>query len=112
MTRKGKTPGHNYKAFPRIALVATLICSAASSSAQTDITQPGDLTLVVNGIDPGGPPPATEGVEHAIDNLTLKYLNYTKRGSGFVVQPQVGRTIVTALTFYTANDEEARDPAS
>jgi len=83
-----------------------------------DITRPGDPILTVNGVNDGdlneGPPPAAETVDHAIDDFGQKYLNFLDLNSGFSVTPSgTGRGLpVTALTFYTANDSEPRDPAS
>jgi len=81
-----------------------------------DVVTPGDPVWIVNGVDDGdgqaGDPPGAEGVEHAIDGNTQKYLNFKDLGSGFIVKPSVGSTIVTGLVFYTANDAEERDPAS
>jgi hypothetical protein len=63
-----------------------------------------------------GAPPAAEGVEHAIDNVRQKYLNFLDLGSGFIVTPSlgsgVGGTVISGARFYTANDAEERDPAS
>jgi len=82
----------------------------------SDVTQPGDVIQLVNGVNDGdgnsGPPPAAESVEHAIDNVGQKYLNFLDLGSGFVVEPGVGPTVVSALRFYPANDAVERDPAS
>jgi hypothetical protein len=66
---------------------------------------------------PYGTTPGAEGVEHAIDNRIQKYLNFGVTGNnppfvgpvGFILQPAIGNTIVSALRFYTANDAEARD---
>jgi hypothetical protein len=85
-----------------------------------DVTQPGDEIELVNGVndDDGnaGAPPGGEGVEHAIDNVGQKYLNFLDLGSGFIVTPTLGAdtggTIVTSLRLFTANDAEERDPAS
>lgn len=85
-------------------------------SSPLDITQPGDPIWLVNGSNDNdadaGPPPMGEGVEHTIDNVGQKYLNFLDLGSGFAVQPQVGLTVVTGIRLYTANDAEPRDPAS
>ncbi len=81
-----------------------------------DVTTPGDPIWIVNGVDDGdgqaGDPPPAEVVEHVIDGDTQKYLNFKDLGSGFIVKPSVGSTIVTGLVFYTANDSTERDPAS
>ncbi|MCI0748637.1 MAG: hypothetical protein L0Y58_24775, partial [Verrucomicrobia subdivision 3 bacterium] len=92
------------------------IALANRAAAQMNVVQPGDPIILVNGMNDGdadsGPPPAAEGVEHAIDGVTQKYLNFLDLGSGFIVSPSAGPTIVNGLRFYTANDAEPRDPAS
>jgi len=97
-------------------ITAAVLGLPLAGYAQFDVTQPGDLIQLVNGVNDGdgnsGPPPAAEGVEHAIDNVGQKYLNFLDLGSGFTVRPSAGLTLVTALRFYPANDAEERDPAS
>lgn len=99
-----------------ITACSVVVLAATSALAQSDVTQPGDLIELVNGVNDGdgnsGPPPAGEIVDHAIDNVTQKYLNFLDLGSGFKVTPGVGPTILTGLRFYTANDAVERDPAS
>ncbi|HUF62786.1 MAG TPA: LamG-like jellyroll fold domain-containing protein [Verrucomicrobiales bacterium] len=81
-----------------------------------DVTQPGDPVVLVNGENDGdandGPPPETEGVENAINNVGQKYLNFLDLGSGLIVTPTMGGTVVTGLRLYPANDAVERDPAS
>ena len=106
-------------------LVATDSAGPANSStavltvlsALTDVTLPTDLVTVFQPANGAGFP-AGEAPPNAINDNTLKYLN---RGNnvnpmsvpvGFTVKPGVGRTIVSALRFYTANDAENRDPAN
>jgi len=88
----------------------------AGNAQLSDVTMPGDFIQVVNGVNDddsnAGPPPAAEGVEHAIDNFGQKYLNFLDLGSGFSVRPSAGLTLVTGLRLYPANDAEPRDPAS
>jgi len=107
----------------RITSICVLSVSAAvgilvapSAHAQFDITQPGDPITLINGFNDGdgnsGPPPGAEGVEHAIDNLGNKYLNFLDVASGFQVTPSYGASVVTGLRFWTANDAIERDPAS
>ena len=89
---------------------------AIPALAQDDVTQPGDLIELVNGVNDGdgnsGPPPGAETVNHAIDNVTQKYLNFLDLGSGFKVTPSIGPTVLSGIRLYTANDAEERDPAS
>ncbi|MBL9166347.1 MAG: PEP-CTERM sorting domain-containing protein [Verrucomicrobiales bacterium] len=96
---------------------AALSLITTSASAQTaDVTKPGDTIILVNGTNDtdgnAGAPPAGEVVEHAIDNVGQKYLNFLDIGSGFAVAPSAGSTIVTGLRLFTANDAVERDPAS
>jgi len=96
--------------------VCALSLPLGGNAQLSDVTKPGDLIQLVNGVNDGdgnaGPPPAAEGVEHAIDNWGQKYLNFLDLGSGFSVRPSAGLTLVTGLRFYPANDAEERDPAS
>ena len=89
---------------------------APQASAQSDVTAPGDLISLVNGFNDGdgnaGAPPANEGVEHAIDNVGQKYLNFLDVASGFTVTPSAGPSIITGIRLWTANDATERDPAS
>ena len=60
--------------------------------------------------------PAGESPDHAIDGVGQKYLNFAELNTGFIVRPTlgsgIGGTIVTGMKLWTANDAEARDPAS
>ncbi len=77
-----------------------------------DITGPGDT---VQGVPNDNDWPAAEYPALAVDNKSsTKYL-HRKGGSmatGFQVAPLLGSTIVTGLTFTTANDVPTRDPIS
>lgn len=86
---------------------------AGASTVRSDITAPSDPILIWPA---GSTTPGSEGVANAIDNNTsTKYLNWgagsaAPPNSGFVVTPASGATIVTRLTFLSANDESGRDP--
>jgi hypothetical protein len=75
-----------------------------------DVTGAGDTVL---GVPNDSDWPAAEHPALAIDdNVNTKYL-HRKGGAmstGFQVAPLVGSTIVTGLTFTTANDVPTRDP--
>jgi Immunoglobulin I-set domain len=86
-------------------------------SQLSDVTAPGDA---ISNFGPAGPSPANEGVTNAIDNTTSKFLSYPNGATGpvpfvgpvgLVVSPAAGRSIVTGLRIYTANDNPVRDPA-
>jgi len=83
-------------------------------TAQADITAPGDT---VRGVPNDGDWPANEAPSLAIDDDTrTKYLHF--KGdfnpdvgpTGFQVTTSIGGSIVTGLTFTTANDAPGRDP--
>lgn len=101
--------------------------AGSATSAVATVTVLSTLTPVTVAGDPitayqpnGGSSPAAESVDHAIDSLTSKYLNFGVNGGntplagrvGFVVTPSMGRTRVTALQLVTANDAPERDPAN
>jgi len=79
-----------------------------------DVTAPGDL---VQGVPNDGDWPGGETPDLALDdNSGTKYLHFKgdfepdAGPTGFRVKPSVGPTVVTGITFTTANDEAGRDP--
>ncbi len=77
-----------------------------------DVTMPGDNVL---GVPNNGNWPAAEPPWLAIDNSTsTKFLHFNGKTDpvGFQVQVLAGPTIVTGLTFTTANDAAERDPVA
>jgi hypothetical protein len=93
------------------------VASLVVISPLQDVTQPSDNVAIFN-----GSAPVNENATHAIDNLVGsdpgKYLNFGLNGGtpflgpiGLTVIPSLGRTFVTGLRFYTANDSSGRDPA-
>jgi len=90
-----------------------------------DVTAPGDpVQGIPTGLPCGGDPaanytPCGELPPLVIDNKSAtKYLNFggnfgpDESPSGFQVTPSLGSTIVTGLTFTTANDAAERDPTA
>jgi len=90
-----------------------------------DVTAPGDTVQgIPSGLPCGTSPtanysPCNELPPLAIDdNISTKYLNFGgnfdpgEGPSGFRVAPSVRQTIVTGLTFTTANDAAERDPVA
>jgi len=82
--------------------------------ARADITAPGDT---VRGVPNDGDWPGNEAPSLAIDDDTrTKYLHFKGDFSpdagptGFQVTTSIGGSIVTGLTFTTANDAPGRDP--
>ncbi len=84
----------------------------------TDVTAPGDN---VRGVPNDGDWPGAETPPLAVDdNTETKYLHFkgdevidpNADPTGFKVTPLAGATIVTGLTFTTANDVPGRDPVA
>jgi hypothetical protein len=86
--------------------------------APYNVLQASDTITQVNGAQfPNGNNgtfvPAGEEVNKVIDKaIGTKYLNFGGAGSGFIVTPGIGNTIVTGINLTSANDAPARDPAS
>jgi hypothetical protein len=84
-------------------------------AASTPILKPGDFII---GIDTDGQVssssyPAAENPPKLLDsNPATKYLNRGGAGSGFIVTPSLGMTLVQSFTLTTANDSASRDPTS
>jgi len=102
------------------ALNAAEILAAMEGIGKVDVTAPGDL---VQGVPNDGDWPTAyyrpETPEMAIDDdIETKYLHFKgdfdpdpgTGGAGFQITPSVGQTIVSGLTFTTANDFPGRDP--
>jgi hypothetical protein len=82
-----------------------------------DVTAPGDT---IQGVPNDGDWPGNEPPANAIDDVvrsggaSSKYLHRkgASTATGFQVEPSMGLTVVTGLTFTTANDDYGRDPTS
>ena len=77
-----------------------------------DITAPGDEVL---GDPNDGDWPGAETPDLAIDdNVNTKYLHFKgeTQATGIKVAPALGATIVSSITFTTANDAPERDPVA
>jgi len=56
--------------------------------------------------------PSGEAPRNALDgNTGTKYLNFGGANSGFIVEPEIGASILTGFEMWTANDAPGRDPA-
>jgi len=96
----------------------TLTDADIQGMLMSDVTAPGD---VVQG-DPNEPrdgsiagwPDGEYPWMATDDDVSTKFLHFRGEVSptGFVVEPAMGPTIVTGMTFTTANDAPERDPAS
>jgi hypothetical protein len=100
-----------------LIVVASMLVFSITAQAARDITGPGDIIQGIpnDGISendnhgwPGNEPPP-QAIDDRIDT---KYLHFKGEiePTGFRVTPAVGPTVVTGMTFTTANDAEPRDP--
>jgi hypothetical protein len=107
----GKPDGSGVMTFADIRVVLPVVLPDPNA---VDVTVKGDA---VKGFpDYAGAWPAAEYPDLAIDDsITTKYLNFggkTQPPAGFCVTPAMGATVVTGLTFTTANDAVERDPVA
>ncbi|MHC4728409.1 MAG: hypothetical protein ACYS17_14405, partial [Planctomycetota bacterium] len=100
-----------------LIVIASMLVVCGVSQAARDITGPGDIIegLPNDGISTGGDHgwPGNEPPPQAIDDrIDTKYLHFKGdiAPTGFRITPAEGPTVVTGLTFTTANDAVARDP--
>jgi len=78
-----------------------------------NLLSPFDYIVAIHMRTPQSRYPSQEGPANALDgNPSTKYLNFGKENSGFIVTPFVGRSVVKAFQFTTANDFFERDPAA
>ena len=95
-----------------VVAVSIALLSTMSLAAPVDITQPGDA---IQGVPNDSDWPANEAPPLAIDDDTAtKYLHFKgfSQPTGFQVTPSKSQSIVTGMSFTTANDATERDPIS
>lgn len=103
-----------------IAIVITLVLAFSGAAQAGDVTGPLDFVVGVpdDGVNTGGSDngwPPNELPRFGFDDQILtKFLHF--RGevqpTGLRITPVVGPTVVTGVTFTTANDAAERDPVS
>jgi hypothetical protein len=112
----GKPDGSGTMTFADIRVVKVV----NPDPAAIDVTMKGDplVGLPNDGVNTGGSTsgwPAAEVPTNVIDNdVTTKFLHFKGEvePTGFAVTPSMGATVVTGLTFTTANDAAERDPVA
>ena len=99
-----------------LILVVYAIPLDGMAQGMYDVTLPGDIVV---GVPDDGDWPGAEHPALAIDdNVNTKYLHFkgdfnpNVGPTGLRITPSIGPTIVTGLTFSTANDFPGRDPVS
>ena len=93
-----------------LIFIASMLVFSGAVQAARDVTGPFDIVVGV----PDNDTPPNELPPFAVDDQVLtKYLHYKggTEATGFRVTPVEGATVVTGLTFTTANDADGRDPA-
>ena len=102
-----------------LILLASMLVLSGTLQAGSDVTRPGDAIIGVpnDGLRiPGDTSfgwPATELPKYIIDDQVLtKYLHFKgeTEPTGIRVTPSVGPTLVTGISFTSANRREERDP--
>jgi hypothetical protein len=101
--------------FPLVVFGSGLLLAETVHGAA--ILSPGDVILGIDSDITGGAPqssyPGNENPPLALDETSsTKYLNFGGTGSGFIVTPTGGSSIVRSLLITTANDAVGRDPSS
>ncbi|MBL7154578.1 MAG: hypothetical protein ISS79_12755, partial [Phycisphaerae bacterium] len=94
-----------------ICLVFAFLMLMAAPLFGDALLAPGDFIIAVDA-DSASSSPANETVDHAIDGVIQKYLNFGEENSGFIVTPSLGASVVDSFQITTANDANDRDPAS
>ena len=92
-----------------LIVIASMLAFSGAAQAGRDVTSPQDTVLGV----PNDNTPPNELPPFAVDDQILtKYLHYDGGtvATGIRVTPAAGSTVVTGLTFTTANDADGRDP--
>ena len=96
-------------------LVLLGLMTAPVWTASIPILKPGDFIIGIDtdGMVSSSSYPAAENPPKLLDsNPATKYLNRGGAGSGFIVTPSLGMTLVQSFTLTTANDSVTRDPTS
>jgi hypothetical protein len=96
----------------RSAFLLTTVLLLAQIAAQADVVSPGSF---VRGVPNDNDWPGGESPNLAIDdNVNTKFLHFKGeiQPTGLQVTPLAGATVVTELTFTTANDAPERDPVA
>ncbi len=108
----------------KMLFAVILLVSCISTSVNAGILSPDDAIwgIQVNGsiievgvegmISGTNNWPGFETPRNAIDGVGQKYLNFGEEGTGLIVTPNVGISIATSFTVWSANDEVPRDPSS
>ncbi len=90
--------------------VADVQFFSAAGGAGSSILAVGDAIHPFD-LDPLGYPDA-ENPASAIGGAAGKYLHFGKAGTGLIVKPSVGMSVIDSFSILTANDAPERDPAS
>jgi hypothetical protein len=98
-----------------VLLVLLGLMTAPVWAGSIPILKPGDFIIGIDtdGMVSSSSYPAAENPPKLLDsNPATKYLNRGGAGSGFIVTPSLGMTLVQSFTLTTANDSVTRDPTS
>jgi hypothetical protein len=108
-----KINASNVPANPNSMQVADIQFFNAPAAGGSALLATGDTIRGIDETDSAYPP--TERPLEAIDGLkdaTSKYLNFGREGTGLIVTPSKGPSVIKSMRLTTANDTPSRDPAS
>ena len=97
-----------------IVICTAFVAALVPTTALAQLLGPGDPIIAIDldtGIDSSYPGSESPG-NLADQNTLTKYLNFGAEGTGFIVTPAFGASLVQSLRLTTANDAEERDPNS
>jgi len=99
-----------------LALLVLLgLMTAPVWAASIPICKPGDFIIGIDtdGMKSNSSYAAADSPKNVLDsNPATKYRNLGGPGSGFIVTPSLGMTLMQSFTLTTANDSVTRDPTS
>jgi hypothetical protein len=93
--------------------VADIGLFTGSGASGSNVFTPGSAALAIDSPSPQSNYPGGESPSLAIDgNLGTKHLNFGEVGSGLIIQPSFGSSVLTGIEVWTADDAEERDPTT
>ncbi len=99
----------------RLLLFATLALALCLSAfpAYGQLFGPGDPIIAIDTDGFNSSYPDDENPGNVADQVAMtKYLNFGQAGTGLIVTPAFGSSVIQSLRLTTANDEPQRDPLS
>lgn len=97
-----------------LCLSAATICVALLGESASAVTLfgPGDTTIAIDtdSLHPSSYPGGEAPLNVADQSVNTKYLNFGAAGTGLIITPGAGASVIKSLQLTTANDAPERDP--